>query len=118
MTNKSEEGSIEGLGFLDAETKLFDFNKKGLKLRIPHMGWNSLNITKPNNFFDTNIEQKFYFANSYHVVCNDPLDVMTTTSYGYSFVSSFQKNNIIGVQFHPEKSHKFGYHFFENFIKE
>lgn len=86
--------------------------------RIPQMSWNIVSVTKENKLFDSSIEQKFYFVHSYHVVCKDKTDILTTTEYGYEFVSSFSRGNIIGVQFHPEKSHQFGYSFFKNFFKE
>ena len=118
LTKHSEEGKISGLGFVDAVTLLFDKNKMVEKLKIPHMSWNLVNVAKENILFDPSKELKFYFVHSYHVVCNDEQDVLTTTDYGYNFVSSFCRGNIIGVQFHPEKSHHFGYSFFTKFIKD
>jgi len=118
LTKKSQEGKERGLGFIDAKTVLFNKDKMIDEVRIPHMSWNLINTEKDNKLFDTLIEQKFYFVHSYHVVCKEIQDVLTTTNYGYSFASSFSRGNIIGVQFHPEKSHHFGYNFFKNFIKE
>lgn len=117
LTKYSEEGKVPGLGFVDAKTLLFDKNKMVEKLRVPHMSWNLVKAAKENILFDSSKELKFYFVHSYHVVCNDKQDVLTTTDYGYNFVSSFCRGNIIGVQFHPEKSHHFGYSFFTKFIK-
>lgn len=65
-----------------------------------------------------NQENRFYFVHSYAVKCYDEKDILTTTFYGYEFVSSFEKENIIGVQFHPEKSHKFGMQLLKNFIEK
>lgn len=117
MANKSEEGREEGLGLIEAEVVKFHFSDNN-KLKIPHMGWNTINIQKEHplfsGFYD---EPRFYFVHSYHVVCNNNNNVLTTTEYGYPFVSSYAKNNILGVQFHPEKSHKFGMKLIKNFIE-
>jgi len=116
MTKSSEEGKMQGLGWINAKTVKFKFNQDS-QLKIPHMGWNTLKIEKQSKIFGDmyNQENKFYFVHSYHVICNDKEDVLTTTSYGYDFTSSIEKNNIIGVQFHPEKSHKFGMQLLKNF---
>lgn len=117
-TKKSKEGELSGLGFIDAETVKFNFEDKNHALKIPHMGWNSINIKKESIFFKEMYEDsRFYFMHSYCVVCNSLSDILTTTTYGYEFISSFEKNNIIGVQFHPEKSHKFGMKLFKNFVE-
>lgn len=62
-------------------------------------------------------KKRFYFVHSYYVSCDREEDILTITSYGHDFVSSFEKENIIGVQFHPEKSHKFGMSLFKNFVE-
>ena len=62
-------------------------------------------------------ENRFYFVHSYHALCDNPEDVLTTTFYGYNFTSSFERDNIVGVQFHPEKSHKFGMQILKNFTE-
>ena len=117
MTNKSEEGQLPGLGWIDAEVKKFDFKNNNLDLKIPHMGWNQIKIIQKSALFSgLDIESRFYFVHSYHVICNSRENVLTETFYGYDFHSSFQMNNIVGVQFHPEKSHKFGMRFFMNLI--
>lgn len=117
MTRGSEEGLLNGLGLIEADTIRFNFSHTNAKKKIPNMGWNSVKVQKENELFELGSENEFYFANSYHVVCDNEQDILTTTNYGYKFTSSFQKENIIGVQFHPEKSHKYGYTFFKNFIK-
>lgn len=118
MTMCSEEGSLNGLGWIKAETKKFRFNSNLLK--IPHMGWNIVKLHKASKLFDgmENQENRFYFVHSYAVECLDENDILTTTYYGHDFVSSFEKDNIIGVQFHPEKSHKFGMQLIRNFIEK
>jgi glutamine amidotransferase len=114
LGKRSEEGSLPGLGWLDAETVRFKFD--GNSLRIPHMGWNTVKIQgEPSIFKDMDEEPRFYFVHSYHLVCKDGEDVLATTHYGYDFTSSVRKGNIYGTQFHPEKSHKFGMRLLKNF---
>jgi glutamine amidotransferase len=118
MTNRSEEGSESGLGWVDAETLKFSF-EQNKRLRIPHMGWNNAVAKKSNLLFDSQEpEERFYFVHSYHVVCHNGHDILTKTSYGIEFVSSFQSQNIVGVQFHPEKSHRFGCSFLKCFAED
>lgn len=108
MTRRSEEGVLPGLGWIDAETVGFR-NKGDCSIKIPHMGWNTVAVKKNTHLFD-GIEgvSRFYFVHSYHVVFGESGAILTTTRHGFEFVSAFQKENILGVQFHPEKSHKFG----------
>lgn len=114
MTKSSEEGSMTGLGWIDAEAKKF----RSDELKIPHMGWNVIEHKKVSKLFDENkSEKRFYFVHSYCVSCNNKDDILTTTPYIHDFVSSFEKGNIIGAQFHPEKSHKFGMSLIRNFLK-
>lgn len=116
LTKSSEEGNLQGLGWLDAETKRFNFGENTQNLKTPHMGWNLANIKHQKNIFDKmNGESKFYFVHSYHVVCCDETDILATTFYGYEFTSAVHKENIYGTQFHPEKSHKFGMQVLKNF---
>jgi glutamine amidotransferase len=82
------------------------------------MGWNNIEIVKKSWLFDEMFpEPRFYFVHSYHVRCNNEMDILTRTFYGYDFVSSLLRNNIAGVQFHPEKSHKFGMKLLSNFTR-
>ena len=113
LTNGSEEGKSNGLGYIDAYATKFD----NTNLVVPHMGWNVVNLKQDNDLFDNTKENRFYFVHSYSVSCNNEKDILTTTNYGKVFVSSFRKENIIGAQFHPEKSHKFGMRFFEVFME-
>lgn len=118
LGKSSEEGVENGFGFVDAIAKKFSFEEE-TKLKVPHMGWNVINIKKDNNLYEgIDREQRFYFVHSFAINCFDKNDILTTTNFGYEFVSSFQKNNIIGAQFHPEKSHKFGINFFKNFVEK
>lgn len=114
--NESEEGTLPGLGWVDAKSIRFQFNKNPTNLRIPHMGWNTLTITRSHPLFTgLEDENRFYFVHSYHVVCAHELNVLAHTDYGHSFASAIVSENIIGVQFHPEKSHMFGMRLLKNF---
>ena len=91
--------------------------EKGSANKIPNMGWKYVHQKKPSVFFkDMYEEPRFYFVHSYYVQCNRPEDVLTTTVYGNEYVSAFEKDNLCGVQFHPEKSHKYGMKLFSNFL--
>jgi len=117
MTKRSQEGKMPGLEWVDVETVRFKFDNNNSK-KIPHMGWNSISITRNNALFNEVDENfKFYFAHSYHILCNDEKYILAKTCYGYEFVSVFNSDNIFGVQFHPEKSHRFGKKILENFLK-
>jgi len=118
FTQHSEEGQLPGLGWLDAKTVRFKFDQEHAHLKIPHMGWNTIRICQPNPIFtEMDNESRFYFVHSYHVICTDASAVLAETQYGYNFTSAVAKENIIGVQFHPEKSHKFGMKLFRNFVE-
>ncbi len=113
---RSEEGQEPGLGWLDAETIRFRFDAGSEQRKIPHMGWDYARIRKPTSVFpDPEQERRFYFVHSYHVRCNDPGDVLASTRYGIDFTSAVSRGNILGTQFHPEKSHRFGLEFFRAF---
>ena len=117
LTERSEEGVLPGLGLVNASTVRFRFDSNS-NLRIPHMGWNSVTVRKESQLFhDMYPDPVFYFVHSYYVVCHSAEDVLSTTNYGYDFVSSLQKGNILGTQFHPEKSHKYGLKLIKNFVE-
>ncbi len=118
MTRGSEEGRLPGLGWFEADTVRFRFREEQHGLKIPHMGWNQVRIAKDSSLLQAlDEEPRFYFVHSYYVVCRNPEDVLLRTTHGYEFVSGFQRNNIAGVQFHPEKSHKFGMKLLQNFAE-
>jgi imidazole glycerol-phosphate synthase subunit HisH len=117
FTSKSEEGKLPGLGWINGETRRFDF-PQGSGLKIPHMGWNTIRAEKSSPLLcRCEVEQRFYFVHSFHVACNNREDVLTTTPYGGDFVSAVARENIYGVQFHPEKSHRFGMELMKNFVE-
>ncbi len=116
MCKGSEEGRLAGFGWVDADVKRFRFPPDS-SLKIPHMGWNTIQVSKVNPLVSTGErDQRFYFVHSYHVVCNDPADVLATARHGYDFTAAYSHDNIFGVQFHPEKSHRFGMALLSNFI--
>jgi glutamine amidotransferase len=115
LGNKSEEGVERGLGLIDADTIRFPENDF---LKVPHMGWNFVKGIKQSYLLDGFEEiPRFYFVHSYYVKCNKETDVLAKSTYGIDFHSAFERDNIYGVQFHPEKSHRFGMHLLNGFIK-
>lgn len=116
FASKSEEGIKRGLGWIDGNVVKFKFKDNNLK--IPHMGWNEIKIKKDDVLFKNILEEpRFYFVHSYYFSCNDNNDVLATTNYGYDFASIVRKGNIMGVQFHLEKSHKYGMNLLKNFAQ-
>jgi glutamine amidotransferase len=117
MLEKSEEGQKVGLGLVQGEVKRFQLSAES-KLRIPNMGWNQIEKVKSSKLVDVLPDQpRFYFVHSYHFKMAQPEDQLLMSEYGYSFCSAFQHENISGVQFHPEKSHKFGMALLRNFTE-
>jgi len=115
LAKDSEEGNLHGLGWIDASVKKFNLDKN---LKVPHMGWNIALQQKKHVLFENMYTvPRFYFVHSYYFKCNNPEDILANTDYGGEFTSAVSKNNIMGVQFHPEKSHKFGMKLLENFAK-
>lgn len=118
FSQRSEEGAGPGLGWIDADTVRFCFDGMGRALKVPHMGWNIVRFTQPSPLAtDMADDSRFYFVHSFHVVCRNPANVLMTTEHGYLFASGIVQENIIGMQFHPEKSHRFGMQLFRNFIR-
>lgn len=114
--NNSEEGSAKGLGWLEGENRKFKFGEKINNRKIPYVGWNVVEQKKENPLMNNlDSESRFYFVHSYYVTCKNENDILLRTNYGIDFASGVQKENIFGVQFHPEKSHKFGMKLLKNF---
>ena len=115
MARSSEEGSRAGLGWLDADVQRFTFDKAP-QLPVPHMGWQEIDLTRPSPLFAEHAEMRFYFSHGYHLVYHDPADVAATSTYGYAFPAAVHRGNILGTQFHPEKSHVFGADVYRRFV--
>ncbi|MDP2175519.1 MAG: imidazole glycerol phosphate synthase subunit HisH [Bacteroidota bacterium] len=116
MTSFSEEGHILGLNWIEAQTNKFKFGNPDIK--IPHMGWNDTEFVK-QPFNDLDFEEnppRFYYTHSYFVECKDETDVLCYANYEKKFHAGFLKNNIMGLQFHPEKSHVFGQKLLSEFL--
>lgn len=116
LTKGSEEGKLSGLGWIDAYTNRFQFSDEQASLKVPHMGWNEISISKQNDLIkDLSMPARFYFVHSYYVKCNNQQDELLSCNYGFNFTCAVQHENIMGVQFHAEKSHKFGMQLLKNF---
>lgn len=116
MCNSSEEGIKNGLSWIDAS--VLRFNNKNNGIKVPHMGWNRLRLNFQSPLFSkTDLDYKFYFVHSFYVRLNDTKYETSSVDYGINFTSSFQHDNLLGVQFHPEKSHKFGKQLFSDFAR-
>lgn len=113
----SEEGDCEGLGWIPGKVKKFEFPDKP-QLKIPHMGWDYIEKRKDSLLFaDSAGGERYYFVHSYYVACTNREDAAATTEYGICFDSVVERDNIMGTQFHPEKSHRFGMGILGNFAK-
>jgi len=118
LFQSSEEfGNHEGLGLIKGSVVAFDSSKFSEPLKVPHMGWNRMFTSKHPLFKNLDEEHYLYFVHSYHVKCSNKEDIIGTTNYGYEFTSAVCRDNVMGFQPHPEKSHKNGLHILENFIK-
>jgi glutamine amidotransferase len=115
MMESSEEGKLPGLGFVPGEVLKFPVGNA--MPRVPHMGWGRITLKKGSPLFpEYEDEQRYYFVHSYYVSCRDVGDVVATTVHGLEFVAAFNRGNLYGVQFHPEKSHRFGMELFRRFL--
>lgn len=114
----SEEGQHSGLGWIDCNFKKFRFPENS-SLKIPHMGWNVLRISRDNPILPAKIsgENRFYFVHSYHGNCANEENVIGYADYGGQVLAAIQRENIFGVQFHPEKSHRFGMELLKRFAE-
>lgn len=118
MGNRSDEGKLEGLKWIDSEILKFDESMIKQRTKLPHMGWNDVIPTRGNPLF-YGLEKKsiFYFLHSYYFKCNNPIDSLAISEYGIPFSSAVNLDNIYGIQFHPEKSHQYGEKLLYNFAK-
>lgn len=118
LGKKSEEGVLPGLGYINFENVKFHFEEANL--RVPHMGWNYIQVNKGESSLVKGLQpdSRFYFVHSYHAVCENAEDVLMTCEYGGVVTAAVWHDNIYGTQFHPEKSHKFGMQIMKNFVEE
>ena len=117
FADNSEEGDSKGLGWLSSKVVRFDI-EDSLSWKIPQIGWNNIKLKKKSELLKgISSNDLFYFLHSFHMVCFENKDILSTSDYSYNFVSSIKKNNIYGTQFHPEKSHEQGFKIIENFVK-
>ena len=115
LGQKSEEGHLPGLSLIPFQCKKFRFQDETLK--IPHMGWDVVEFQKKHPILEKlSGHQRYYFVHSYYAVCDSHENILMTCDYGYEFAAAVVKDNIIGVQFHPEKSHDFGLALLSNFV--
>jgi glutamine amidotransferase len=116
MGNRSDEGKLEGLKWIDSEILKFDQNLIQQRTKLPHMGWND--VAPINNhplFIGLEKEAIFYFLHSFYFKCKNETESIAVSNYGISFSSAVHRENIYGIQFHPEKSHQYGEKLLHNF---
>jgi glutamine amidotransferase len=119
LAEGSEEGVLPGLNLIPGKVRRFKFDGDAAPLKVPHMGWNRVRTAKQHRLTQgiEDDEARFYFVHSFHYDCADEADRLLQTRYGYEFTSGVQRGNVMGVQFHPEKSHRFGMQLIKNFIE-
>ena len=119
LMERSEEGELPGLGWIRGQVIRFRQEKMPAGFKIPHMGWTNVAITRPSRLFEEMFQEpRFYFVHSYHAAPENPEDALVLAHYGYDFVAGLERGNVAGVQFHPEKSHKFGLKLLSNFVNK
>lgn len=117
LGRKSEEGKMDGLGLIPFDSVRFQL--ENTELKIPHMGWDIVEFAQTTPLVENLVgQQRYYFVHSYHAKCDALENILMTCDYGYKFASAVCKDNIMGVQFHPEKSHDFGMALLKNFVEE
>lgn len=116
MANCSEEGHLPGLGWIPGEVKRFDESLLSAKASLPHMGWNDI-VAEPHPLFDGISDPRFYFLHSYYFLPASKGQVLAEAEYGECFAAAVCREHVIGVQFHPEKSHHWGIQLLQNFAE-
>lgn len=115
LLDSSEEGSLPGLGLIAGKALRFPHHES---LKVPHMGWNFARPTKRENLFQQGLcsDARYYFAHSYYAEVANPEDSLMKTTHSVEFDSGVMRENIMGLQFHPEKSHRFGIELLKKFV--
>ncbi|MCU4175085.1 imidazole glycerol phosphate synthase subunit HisH [Carboxylicivirga sp. N1Y90] len=118
MGLNSEEGKQSGLGFFNMRNVKFDTNRLNLQQKVPHMGWSHINLRKNSSIINNQSEDhRYYFVHSYHFSTDDAAIVSATCNYAYEFPCGLEKGNIFALQFHPEKSHRYGMEILKKFAE-
>jgi glutamine amidotransferase len=118
LARRSDEGVLDGLGWIDAEVRRFDVSTFTQRTHLPHMGWNEVQPRTTSSLFrELDAQPRFYFLHSYYFASADAADVAAVTDYNGEFASAVNRGNIFGVQFHPEKSHQWGITLLRNFAE-
>ncbi len=118
LMESSEEGVLPGLGWIKGKTIRFKRERLADNLKIPNMGWLEIQIKKESKLTRGLEMARFYFAHSFHVQIDNSEDELIAADYGYSFTAGIEKGNLLGVQFHPEKSHRYGLQLLKNFAEQ
>lgn len=118
LASGSEEGALPGLDLIPGQVRRFSLDTSQTQLKIPHMGWNLIRKVKESRL-TAGLEDKsrFYFVHSFHYECTDAADRLLETQHGHVFTSGVERGNVMGVQFHPEKSHRYGMQLLKNFVE-
>lgn len=118
LATGSEEGVLPGLDLIPGMVRKFDTKAMGGGLKVPHMGWNQIRRIKASRLTEgLDDTSRFYFVHSYHYECAEASDSLLETHHGYDFTSGVERANVMGVQFHPEKSHRYGMQLIRNFLE-
>lgn len=118
LATRSDEGLLAGLGWVDADVKIFEDSRFTGRTHLPHMGWNDVSPRRGDCLFrGLETESRFYFLHSYYFAPRDERDVLADADYGGRFACAVRRENVFGVQFHPEKSHRWGIQLLKNFAE-
>ena len=122
LMQRSEEGEKPGLSLIKGQVKRFQIKQIDKKLKVPHMGWNRIEPCRPSPLFDGLDSEgedamRFYHVHSYHIIPDDEADILATARHGIRFNTILQHGSVTGMQFHPEKSHRFGKTLLGNYFK-
>jgi glutamine amidotransferase len=118
LADSSEEGVLPGLGLIGGTVRRFSFDRANANIKVPHMGWNRIKRAA-DHALARGLEEgaRFYFVHSYYFAPEDADNALFTAHYGLDFTAGVQRDNVMGVQFHPEKSHRFGMQLIKNYIE-